>query len=746
MSTAPRIDELRKKFEENPRRYFAPLANELRKTGDVANAILLCREHLPKQPGHMSGYIVFGQALFDAGELDESRAVFEQALALDPENLIALRQLGDIARRDGDLSLARRWYERVLDADPRNDEIATQLAALVTPLSVTPLSVTPLSAPPVAAVTQEAPTHATVTPVFTAREVEPTPLSVVATPADVVEALPPLSDLEPSALVLDDPFVFGEAAEPAANVESAQADADAVEEVAEEPFEEGLVAPTWPDTSDLALRALTPRSVTPLSVPVPPDIAAAFGQLPDERPATALPDPEPDLPIDFDLVASLPEPPAAAIDDGVDNAVGEHVDDVDETTIDDDAPDELPWIAEPVRAPSAEVEAIVEAIAEDARALGESDDVHVFAMPESRYTPVNPPVIESFADVMDDDGEEAAVAPQALVTDANDSAFVTETMGELLLAQGFTDRAITVFEELVRRQPDNTTLAQRLDALRAAQESESAARVLPTPSYAGTPVYGATPVQSLTPVQAFTPVQSLTPAQVFTPAQAFTPAYSQTPMHVDVAAVSADVAYPPMLQRTARAQFAALAARRVGRRAPTPVTTLVTTSADAYAAAVTPASPTPRSAFRMPTPSESLAALFGTDGLAGDDDARDFASAFSNDATPNDGRGLFSGGFAAVPTPSAAPAVATPRASTPAIASPVVNPTTPPSATDPFSFDRFFPDPALATPGSTPGTPPAPSRPAQATPGAASTAPSGDAKAVDDLAQFTAWLKGLGAP
>ena len=112
MSTTARIDELRKKFEENPRRYFAPLANEYRKSGELAQAIALCREHLPKQPGHMSGYIVFGQALYEAGDLVEARAVFEQALDLDPENLIALRHLGDIADLSGDRAGARRWYAR----------------------------------------------------------------------------------------------------------------------------------------------------------------------------------------------------------------------------------------------------------------------------------------------------------------------------------------------------------------------------------------------------------------------------------------------------------------------------------------------------------------------------------------------------------------------------------------------------------------------------------------------------------
>src|SRR4051812_29065606 len=130
MGNADRIEELRHKYEENPRRYFAPLANEFRKAGDLTQAIAICREHLPKQPGHMSGFIVFGQTLFESNSLDEARTVFEQALALDPENLIALKHLGDIARMKGENSVARRWYERVLDADPRNDDIAAQLASL----------------------------------------------------------------------------------------------------------------------------------------------------------------------------------------------------------------------------------------------------------------------------------------------------------------------------------------------------------------------------------------------------------------------------------------------------------------------------------------------------------------------------------------------------------------------------------------------------------------------------------------
>jgi tetratricopeptide (TPR) repeat protein len=130
MGTSARIDELRKKFEENPRRYFAPLANEYRKAGDLEQAISICQEYLPQQPGHMSGHIVYGQALYESGRDEEAKAVFETALSLDPENLIALRHLGDIARGAGDPVGARGWYQRVLDADPRNDEIILLLSSL----------------------------------------------------------------------------------------------------------------------------------------------------------------------------------------------------------------------------------------------------------------------------------------------------------------------------------------------------------------------------------------------------------------------------------------------------------------------------------------------------------------------------------------------------------------------------------------------------------------------------------------
>lgn len=130
MANPALIDELEKQFRDNPRRVFARLANEYRKAGDYMRAIEICHAHVPQQPGYISGHIVLGQALYDAGEMDQALQTFQTALSLDPENLIALRQLGDIARSRRDYREARDWYTRLLEVDPQNEEIVAQLGEI----------------------------------------------------------------------------------------------------------------------------------------------------------------------------------------------------------------------------------------------------------------------------------------------------------------------------------------------------------------------------------------------------------------------------------------------------------------------------------------------------------------------------------------------------------------------------------------------------------------------------------------
>lgn len=858
MSNADRIEELRTKYEENPRRYFAPLANEYRKAGDLAQAISICREHLPKQPGHMSGYIVYGQTLFEANNLDEARTVFEQALTLDPENLIALKHLGDIARMNGENGVARRWYARVLDADPRNDDIASQLASLGAPTPVAPVPTIPepaQHAEPYAA-NEAVGVFATFDP-GTLLDV-PEDLVGIAGNRDLWAPAPPEQRAVPQHEPLD--LDFPESPEP----------------VAEEDFEEGILAPEWPDTSELVARVVTPfHSITPVSVTATPDTLAAFGREAfdhveatpvDPAPADELveaflpPDPvarvaPSDEPIEFatsefeiddfeptdlvggnveastivasdvvasDVVASDVELPVESVIEEHDVQLEEHevqfiddamlpeavvaaatVNDVasdesfedsftvesaaeavvaevvandepveatpqadedlvwadsvvpnsaepelviaetfqtepvvaDELTVDEpvaDADDlafaaELPWVPEPV----AELDALqagvtaefeipeqfrsgAHATVTDSQPL--FDEVAFEA--EVLQEPVLDEVIEapSVQESAPTVPEESFAEISSQVESERAAPFVTETMAELLVAQGFLPRAIEVYDELVRRRPHDPVLAARLTELRALHDAEQMPAVEssvqetfasdPTPRFntpvRNTPLYSTpqynTPLHN-TPLSA-TPL-SATPVMV--------PAFGES------GATQSNLSERhnnDRLQafRTARERFAELSRRRVARRTPTHATAVAD---DAV---------------------EGLSSLFGTAVPATTDElaARALADAFG--PVQDSGESLFDP--APTPTPALPMRSLTPRSTTPVYTPAIADARADKQNSDrqpaaDYSFDRFFPDPAMAA------------REGQSVQTSSSSATSSSQPVNEDLAQFSAWLKGL---
>jgi tetratricopeptide (TPR) repeat protein len=144
------LDKLEKRHAENPEgRYFVPLANAYRKSGDVARAVELLRKGLSRHPEYVSAHIVLARCLADLGDLGAAKAEFHYVLQLDGQNLVALRTLGEYASNAGDVDEARKWFGQLLAVDPMNEE-ARRALDLMSP-SATPKvdgpAVTPGTAP-----------------------------------------------------------------------------------------------------------------------------------------------------------------------------------------------------------------------------------------------------------------------------------------------------------------------------------------------------------------------------------------------------------------------------------------------------------------------------------------------------------------------------------------------------------------------------------------------------------------------
>jgi tetratricopeptide (TPR) repeat protein len=356
--SSDRIDELKKRYDENPRRFFASLANEYRKSGDLEQAITLCQTHLAEQPSNMNGHVVYGQALFEAGRYDEAKVTFESALTLDPENLIALRHLGDIACTNGANEQAREWYVRVLDADPRNDEIIALLASIEEQVKKDKIGA------PIASLESMAPREA--------RTQEFKPPQVITPLHNTTVVKSPVSD--PTPVV------------PIDSVETVQIEA---------------VKPPAPDMGLM-------------------DLAIDFDSIPDGSPTPVAAAPAPDADLMMDPFGD-PTP--------------------------------------------AEFEEWTPPVVENPRATFES--LPPIAEPNT--------AIRSDVDMLFGDSLPAEPAPP----------FVTETMAELYLQQGFTNEALEVYRQLSEQSPDDERLKERVRKLERGERTSVSLDANPEPDSYG---------------------------------------------------------------------------------------------------------------------------------------------------------------------------------------------------------------------------------------------------------------------
>jgi tetratricopeptide (TPR) repeat protein len=127
------IEKLERRYAENPQGLtFAPLAEVHRKSGDTARALELLRPGLTLHPDYIPASIVLGRCHLDLGDLPSAEAAFTHVLALDGENVIALKSLADITERLFRFDEAERWLRTLLAVDRSNDDARDQLGRVET--------------------------------------------------------------------------------------------------------------------------------------------------------------------------------------------------------------------------------------------------------------------------------------------------------------------------------------------------------------------------------------------------------------------------------------------------------------------------------------------------------------------------------------------------------------------------------------------------------------------------------------
>ena len=159
MAYTSEIEKLEARYRENPKgRNFAPLADAYRKAGLIDNAIELCQAGLALHPDYVSGHIVHGRCLVDKKDDAGADAVFRKVLELDPENILALKVLAEVAERNNHYDQAMEWLNRLLLADPMNGEAAEGLSRVRGKVATQPITPPTVAATaPVAALVVDAP-------------------------------------------------------------------------------------------------------------------------------------------------------------------------------------------------------------------------------------------------------------------------------------------------------------------------------------------------------------------------------------------------------------------------------------------------------------------------------------------------------------------------------------------------------------------------------------------------------------
>ena len=421
MAYTSEIEKLEARYRENPKgRNFAPLADAYRKAGLIDNAIELCQAGLTLHPDYVSGHIVHGRCLVDKKDDAGAEAVFRKVLELDPENILALKVLAEVAERNNHYDNAIEWLNRLLLADPMNGEAAEGLSRVRGKVATQPI------VPPAAAAT--VPVAALVV------DTTPDSPSDSAPPADAsLQVEHEAVELDPSAAPVD----YG-AAQRALGIENIEgpfdpAAADAPTASMARP--DFVLERTSEVSPEASVSAPEPQFETVDFNPADAEPTQTEGLQLDEEPAIA---PDPEVQVEGLARTQYEGSGMFRVDGGVDSTPFEERPTSPVADLPLIMPEELDLPPVPPSPPP-------------------SSPRGSAATPAAVPAPPPPPIGHHD----DDDG----AADQAALSQAE--PVLTETMAELYLRQGHREDALRVYAALAAQRPYDTRLRDKVAELSA---------------------------------------------------------------------------------------------------------------------------------------------------------------------------------------------------------------------------------------------------------------------------------------
>ncbi len=139
-STPPpsRLEELKSVVQRDPgSRQFLALAEELRKDGEFAEAIQALENGLRFHPDYVAAHVALGRVFREIGRIEDALKAFLDALKIDGENLVAIKQAALLYVEKGDRIEAVKKLKLYRGLNPGDKEIAEQIERLDEELGTT---------------------------------------------------------------------------------------------------------------------------------------------------------------------------------------------------------------------------------------------------------------------------------------------------------------------------------------------------------------------------------------------------------------------------------------------------------------------------------------------------------------------------------------------------------------------------------------------------------------------------------